>query len=82
MKTPIVNMFNDADGCYDRIRHNVMAIALRKRGCNKNVIETIMAVLIVMKHHVKCSVLLTYFALEAVDKGAGTAQLAGTLSSR
>lgn len=52
MKTPIVNMFNDADGCYDRIRHNVMAIALRKRGCNKNVIETIMAVLIAMKHHV------------------------------
>ena len=55
MKVLIVNMFNDADGCYDRIRHNIMAIAMQKRGCNKNVIEMVMAVLITMGHHVKCS---------------------------
>ena len=55
MKVPIVNMFNDADGCYNRIRHNIMTIAMRKRGCDKNVIEMVMAVLIAMRHHVKCS---------------------------
>lgn len=56
MKILIVNMFNDTDGCYNRIRHNIMAITMQKRGCNRNVIETVIAVLLAMKHHVKCSV--------------------------
>lgn len=39
-------MFNNADGCYDHIRHNIMAIALQKQGCDKTVIEMVMGVLL------------------------------------
>ena len=79
MKTPIVNMFNDADGCYDRIRHNIMAIALRKRGCDRNVIEMVMAVLLAMKHHVKCSVGVSeeFFAFTELLRIGGSGQGSG-----
>lgn len=53
---PIVNMFNDSDGYYDRIQHNVMTITFCKRGCDKTVIEMVMGALLAMHHHVKCSV--------------------------
>ena len=32
-RTPFNTVFNDADGCYDRVRPNLLTIASRRRGC-------------------------------------------------
>lgn len=48
-------LFNDADGCYDRIAPILGEIAIRRIGCLKEIAKTVTSILEMMKHHIKKS---------------------------
>ena len=48
-------LFNDADGCYDRIAPVLGEIAVRRIGCPASIASTITKTLHQMRHHIKIS---------------------------
>ena len=46
-------LFNDADGCYDRIPPSLAEIALRRVGCPESIVRTHTITQRNMKHHIK-----------------------------
>ena len=48
-------LFNDADGCYDRIAPVLAEIAIRRLGCPSEIAKTVTNVLQNMRHYVKTS---------------------------
>ena len=55
MKKDLVVVFNDAAGCYDRIRPNQAEICARRVGCATSLAKTHTSLQMNMTHHVKTS---------------------------
>ena len=56
LKKDLVVVFNDAAGCYDRIRANQAEICARRVGCSTNVIKTHTRIQNTMVHYIKTAV--------------------------
>ena len=54
-KKNVALLFNDADGCYDRIPPNLAEIALRRLGCPISIAKAHTKAQRLMRHHVKTS---------------------------
>ena len=52
-KTLMITIFNDAAGCYDRMRHNLTTITTRRMGCPKAFVLCHARVQNQMKHFIK-----------------------------
>ena len=63
-------LFNDADGCYDRIAPVLGEIAVRRLGCPASIANTVTKTLHKMKHHIKISmgILLGYISFSKENK--------------
>ena len=55
MKKNLALLFNDADGCYDRIPPTLAELALRRHGCPKSITKAHTRAQREMKHHVRTS---------------------------
>ena len=53
LRKDLIVVFNDAEGCYDRVRPNHSEICSLCLGCSKNIMKTHTATQNEMKHHVK-----------------------------
>ena len=56
LKKDLIVVFNDAAGCYDRIRPNHAEICAQRIGCNRRIIKTHTKIQNMMVHYVKTAV--------------------------
>ena len=75
-RTTMITLFNDAAGCYDRMRHNLTTITTRHMGCPKSFALCHARVQNTMKHFVKTTAgtLKEYFQASALLNIGGLGQ--------
>ena len=83
-KVNIVSIFNDAAGCYDRMRHNLMTVSSERMGCPDEVALCLARVLNQMKHHAQTANGISEAFIQACARlnlgGAGQGNGGGPIS--